>query len=60
MSCFGSNLLFWKYTKELLLITKEADTLLYSSVSWTSVQNFKANGQAILVLALGKHNKLWF
>ena len=32
--------------KELLIITKNADTLLYNSVLWNSVQNFKANRQA--------------
>ena len=55
MSCFGSNF-FFKKNKELLIITKNADTLLYSSVSWNSVQNFKVNGQGVLVLALGEHD----
>ena len=58
MSCFGSNSFF--KNKELLTITKTADTLLYSSVFWNSVQNFKANGQAVLVLLLREHGNLWF
>ena len=45
--------------KELLTITQIADMLLYSSDSWNSVQNFKANGRAVLVLALGEHDSLW-
>ena len=46
--------------KELLTITGSSDTLLYSSISWNSVQNLKANGQALLVLALGEHGTIWF
>ena len=44
--------------KKLLIITNNADTLLSNSVSWKFVQ--KANGQAVLVLALGENGKLWF
>ena len=43
---------------ELLTITKNADSLLYNSVLRNSVQNFKANGRAVLVLALGEHGSL--
>ena len=46
--------------RELLIITKNSYTLLYSSLSWNSVQNFKSNGQAVLVLPLGEHENLWF
>ena len=49
----------FKY-KELLTITKNADTLLNSSVLWSSVQNFKANGQVALALGLEEHENLWF
>ena len=45
--------------KELLTIAKNADTIFCSSVLWNSVQNFKTNEQAVLVLALEEHN-LWF
>ena len=46
--------------KELLIITKNADTHLYISDLENSAQNFKANGQAVLLLALGEHGNLWF
>ena len=46
--------------RKILIITKNADTLLYSSLSWNSEQIFKANGLAVLVLALEEHDKLWF
>ena len=39
--------------RELLIIAKNADTLLYSSLSWNSVQNFKTSRQTVLVLMLG-------
>ena len=45
--------------KERLTITKNADILLYNSVLWKSVQNFKANWLAVLVLGLGEHDNLW-
>ena len=43
---------------ELLTITKNADKILYSGILWNSVQNFRTNGQAALVLALGEHDNL--
>ena len=46
--------------RELLIVTKKVDTLLYSSLSWNYVQNLKANGQAVLLLALREHDNLWF
>ena len=46
--------------KELLTITKNLDTPLNSSVLWNSVKNFKANGEAVLVLAFGEHENLRF
>ena len=39
MSCFGINLFF--KNRELLIITKNADTLLYSSLSWNSSFKFQ-------------------
>ena len=56
MSCFESNFFL---NRELLIIKKNADTLLYRSRSWKSVQNFKANGKTVLVLALGEHDNLF-
>ena len=56
MSCFESNFFL---NRELLIIKKNADTFLYSSRSWKSVQNFKANGKTVLVLALGEHDNLF-
>ena len=41
-----------------LIITKNAVTLLYSSLSRNFVQNFKADGQVVLVLALEEHDNL--
>ena len=46
--------------KELLTITENADSLLYSSASWNYVQSFKRNGLAVRALALGEYNNLWF
>ena len=46
--------------KELSTITKNPDTLLYSCLLLISVQNFKANGQAVLVLPHGEHDNLLF
>ena len=46
--------------KELLTITKNADTVLYSTVSLNSVQNIKTNRQAVPVLTLRKHENQWF
>ena len=46
--------------KGLLTITKIPDTLLYSSLLLISVQNFKANEQAVLVLPHGEHDSLLF
>ena len=43
-----------------LIITKNAVTLLYSSLSRNFVQNFKADGQVVLVLALEERDNLWF
>ena len=45
---------------ELLTVTKNAGTLLYFSVFRNSLQNLRASGQAVLVLALGEHDNLWF
>ena len=50
---FGSKLFF--KNKELLTITKNAGILLYSGALQISVQNFMANGQTVLVLALREH-----
>ena len=40
--------------KKLLTTRRNTDTLVCSSVSWTSVENAKANAQAVLKLELGK------
>ena len=64
--CFCKSELLWTIVvfsfknKELLTKTKNGNSFLYSSVSWNSVQNFKAHGQSILVTALEEHDKLWF
>ena len=56
---FHKNELFWiklifLKKRELLIITKNTDTRSYSSLSSNSVQNFKANGQAVPVQAFFK------
>ena len=58
MSYYGSTYSF--KNKNLQTLTKNADTLLHSSVLWNSVQNFKANRKAALVLARREHDNLWF
>ena len=46
--------------RELLIITKIADLFLYSKLTWNSMQNFKADKEGVLVLALWDDDNLWF
>ena len=58
MSCFGSKLFFWK--QRATNNYQKHGHPFYSSLSWISVQNFKANREVVLVLAFGEHDDLWF
>ena len=43
-----------------LLITKKTQTPFRTGVSLETLQNFKGNRQAVLVLELKEHDNLWF